>query len=248
MSSESSRSRGVIDRAASALEQALARIVARFREEWTLEFRTLETERRLAVVELIRAQDQIARVHREFEEWLADCRAQKIELRGEPGERGASGAQGPPGEPGREGRDGLPGVPGPDGRDGKNGLDGKDGRDGLGFDDMEEEILDGGRVLIRRYRQGERVKEFRHVLATMIYRGPYEHGMQYARGDVVTYGGSMFVAKRETAIKPETDDWQLAVKKGLPGMRGKDGERGPPGPSGRDGRDLTSMTLEGMKY
>jgi hypothetical protein len=60
---------------------------------------------------------------------------------------------------------------------------------------------------------------------SMIYRGIYEPGKEYRKGDVVTFAGSMLIAQRATSAMPETpaagDDWRLAVKRG---QNGKDAE------------------------
>ena len=163
---------------------------------------------------------------------------------GAPGERGPPGIgiNGSDGAPGRDGRDGMQGLPGAPGRD---GADGKDGRDGVGFDDLQEEIEDGGRWVVRRYLlEGKVVREFRHRLATTLYRGVYRDGHEYLRGDQVSFGGSIWHANEDTTEKPEASkSWQLASKRGRDGKEGrdgkdgkdgKDGERGPPGLNGRN--------------
>lgn len=153
---------------------------------------------------------------------------------GEPGSVGPQGPAGDPGsdgQPGRDGRDGIPGLQGEKGIDGINGKDGRDGVDGLGFDDFEVEF-DGERSFTFKFVQGERVKAFGpfKVPAT-IYRGVYQHGKSYERGDSVTFGSSQWIAMADTAARPggaeaESRAWQLAVKKGA------DGKQGPPGPKG----------------
>jgi hypothetical protein len=167
---------------------------------------------------------------------------------GLPGERGLPGQDGLEGKPGRDGRDGLPGLNGKDGEPGRAGLDGQDGRDGkdgLGFEHLEERIEDGGRILIRTYRRGEEVNEFRHVTAMPVYRGVWKEG-QYQRGDTVTRDGSQWHCETETAATPGlSPDWRLCVKHG---RAGKDGERGPPGPKGDPGRDLTQLGPDGRKW
>jgi integrin beta 3 len=117
-------------------------------------------------------------------------------------------------------------------------MDGKDGKDGLGLDDMIEEYADDGRTLVRRYlRDGNVIKEFQHRSAAMLYRGVWR-SKSYLKGDVVTHGGSSFVALADTDAKPElSSDWQLANKRGRDGKDGKDGRNGERGPAGRDGRN-----------
>jgi collagen type III alpha len=166
---------------------------------------------------------------------------------GTPGERGLqgeSGLDGKDGAPGRDGRDGLPGVAGKDGLNGKDGINGKDGangldgKDGLGFDDMTAEVEDDGRVLVLRWVAGERKKEVRLTLGTMIYRGVFSDGKTYERGDVATWGGSVWHCNSETNEKPGdgSKNWTLAVKKGRDGRDGKDGDKGERGPEGKAGR------------
>jgi integrin beta 3 len=140
------------------------------------------------------------------------------------------------GQPGRDGLPGRDGMPGKDGKDGSRGLDGKDGRDGidgLGFDDIVVEF-DGERDHKLVFVQGERRKEFGYFsVPYVIDRGVWKEG-QFKRGDGVSWGGSFFIAQRDTDKKPETIDsgWRLAVKRG---RDGKDGKNGSPGPKGDKG-------------
>lgn len=101
------------------------------------------------------------------------------------------------------------------GKDGEAGADGRhaDALD-LGFD--------GERTLTIRTAHGEATKEAVYKLPIVIDRGVYKEGQTYEAGDAVTWGGSLWIARRETAARPETDDsWRLSVKKG---RDGKDGE------------------------
>lgn len=174
--------------------------------------------------------------------------------RGDAGIQGPQGELGPPGPSGRDGRDGLTGQQGEKGLDGKDGLNGKDGRDGsngkdgLGFDDFEEELNPDGRTIIRRYRSGDRVKEFRHVGAWMLYRDVWKDGT-YQHGDVVTRNGSMWHCNETTTTMPDTKDganaWTLCVKHGRDGKPGESGKDGLPG---RNGKDFIPDTLDGRKY
>jgi hypothetical protein len=121
----------------------------------------------------------------------------------------------------RDGRDGLPGrdgAPGEKGLDGLPGKDGRDGQDGLGFDDFEEEY-DGERTFIRRYRRGDRVKEFRFTVAMDLYRGTWVEGRTYERGDGVTWAGSEWHCHETTRQKPGDGSkaWTLKVKRGRDG-------------------------------
>lgn len=51
-------------------------------------------------------------------------------------------------------------------------------------------------------------------------RGVWREG-EYEKGDSVTFGGSVFIAQRDTNDRPETSDsWRLAVKRGRDGRDG----------------------------
>lgn len=120
--------------------------------------------------------------------------------------------------------------PGPPGKD---GTDGKDGRDGLSIDDLSMEY-DGERTFTFRFSNGKVTKEFPFVIPIPIDRGTYKSDVTYAKGDMVSHGGSMFIAQRETSDKPEQSDaWRLGVKRGRDGKDGKNGERGERGFPGR---------------
>lgn len=126
---------------------------------------------------------------------------------------------------GRDGRDGLAGAPGVKGLDGKDGSNGKDGVDALDLDDFEVEAKDGGREFVFRLRRGDRVIERGVVTAMPLDRGVFRPGESYRKGDTVTWGGSAWVAQRDTDAKPETDDsWRLAVKRGRDGRDGTNGK------------------------
>lgn len=114
--------------------------------------------------------------------------------------------------------------------------DGKDGRDAFDLEDIQINLADDDRTLTLAFVRGEQRVERSVVLHHPIYRGVYRTGEKYVRGDTVTWGGSTWIAMRDTDSKPEADDsWRLSVKKG---RDGKDGQKGEPGPKGRDGKDL----------
>jgi hypothetical protein len=121
------------------------------------------------------------------------------------------------------------------GRDGVNGQKGDPGRDGFGFDDLSAEF-DGERTLTLAFVRGEDRKAFPVELPHTIYRGVFADGTVYQRGDAVTWGGSIFIAKETTADKPGTSPaWTLAVKRGRDGREGKSGPAGERGPKGDKG-------------
>jgi hypothetical protein len=51
-------------------------------------------------------------------------------------------------------------------------------------------------------------------MPAMIYRGVYRHRKAYEKGDVVTYGGSQWVAIEDTGTSPPSDHWKLCVQRG----------------------------------
>lgn len=108
---------------------------------------------------------------------------------------------------------------------GKDGQPGKDGRDGFGFEDMGVSVLDDDRTIELSFRRGDEVKAFTLKWPTMIYRGVYQEIASYSAGDSVTWGGSLWVAEKDTDAKPDTPDsgWKLAVKKGRDGKDSKNG-------------------------
>lgn len=135
------------------------------------------------------------------------------------GKDGADGREGLEGKPGRDGRDGTVGMPG---RDGEKGQDGLDGRDGLGFDDIDVQF-DGERSFSFKFVKGTQEKTFgSFVLPSVIYRGVYKEGQVYQKGDAATFGGSLWIAQKDTKTKPGThEDWKLAVKRGSDGKDAK---------------------------
>lgn len=121
--------------------------------------------------------------------------------------------------------------PGPQGERGERGVD------GLGFDDLSVEF-DGERTAKLKFARGDQVKTFDLKFPIILDRGVWKEG-SYEKGDGVTWGGSFFIATRDTTSKPETpqakDDWRLAVKRGQNGAAGTNGARGPQGMKGERG-------------
>lgn len=107
-----------------------------------------------------------------------------------------------------------------DGLPGEKGEPGQDGKDGLGFDDLTVEH-DGERGVVLRFQRGDVVKEFPLTFDVVLDRGVYKAGQEYAKGDAVTWGGSLWIAQKETSAKPEGGDWRLAVKRGRDGKDAK---------------------------
>jgi hypothetical protein len=103
---------------------------------------------------------------------------------------------------------------------GKDGQPGKDGADGFGFDDLEASY-DGNKTVILKFTKGARVKEFAFTLPIVIDRGIFSEGKSYTAGDGVTWGGSFWIAQKDTGSRPgDGGDWRLSVKKGRDGRDG----------------------------
>jgi integrin beta 3 len=116
-------------------------------------------------------------------------------------------------------------VMGPAGADGRHGTNGKDGVDGIGFDDMSAEVRDDGLWLV--WTKGEVIKEAR--VPSIMYRDVWNGDTGYKVGEVVTWGGNMWIAKTDGPVgKPDAaggnKDWKLCAKKGRDGRDGRDGK------------------------
>lgn len=91
-------------------------------------------------------------------------------------------------------------------------------RDGFGFDDLSFDY-DGERCLTLRFTKGDETKEFPINLPIPIYRGVYRDEESYKKGDTVTWGGSVWIARGNTPKHPRDGEWQLAVKAGRDGRK-----------------------------
>lgn len=185
---------------------------------------------------------------------------------GDPGAPGTPGPKGDEGARGQAGTDGLTGPQGPTGQDGAKGADGiqgadgtpgTDGRDGIDFtpDDLLSLSFDPDRrVLTWQFHRGDVQTAFDVQLrGLMLYRGVFEQGQAYLAGDVVTWGGSAWIAKADTTEKPgiateASRAWKLCVKGGRDGKVGPQGIAGQDGKDGRPGKDLTQLGSDGGKW
>ncbi|HEY1182196.1 MAG TPA: hypothetical protein VGE56_07835, partial [Rhodocyclaceae bacterium] len=102
--------------------------------------------------------------------------------------------------------------------------DGKDGRDGVGFDDLEVEF-DGAKTVTFKLVRGDVTKQFDLTMPVVVDCGVFKEGHVYTPGDAVTWGGSYWIAQKETGAKPDSAEsgWRLAVKKGRDGKDGRNG-------------------------
>jgi integrin beta 3 len=118
--------------------------------------------------------------------------------RGEKGERGEIGPEGPQGIPGRDGSPGVPGRDGERGPMGEKGLDGshgKDGRDGA-IEGTYTVLEDDGHTVTWRYKDTHLpVPDWSVTFPNLVYREVFAEGTTYVRGDAVTWGGAIYVAR-----------------------------------------------------
>jgi hypothetical protein len=103
------------------------------------------------------------------------------------------------------------------------GRDGKDGEPGMGFDDLELSF-DGHRTLVFKFTRDEKTKEFAFLVPVPLYREVFKEGITYYRGDMVSFGGSIWhCAEPSTITKPGQGNpaWKLACKHGRDGRDGR---------------------------
>jgi collagen type II alpha len=120
------------------------------------------------------------------------------------------------------GRDGLPGAPGRPGVRGEDGIDGKDGlhgMNGVSIDGLRVEHVGGRKQKLIASKSDGSEQEVPFVMEGMLLDcGIHKTGDAYQLGDVVTRGGSYWVAKVATRGTPgESPDWRLVVKRGRDG-------------------------------
>lgn len=194
------------------------------------------------VKELLTTDELHSLVELRVKEEVAKIPAPKDGANGKDGEKGIPGERGEKGDKGDPGADGVGLAGAMIDRDGAliitttkgeavklgvvAGRDGKDGRDGADFTDTTFDY-DGERALTIRGRGGDIIK----TLPIPIDRGYWRPDMACQKGDIVTAGGSAWLALRATKTEPSTDakdDWRLFARKGRDGRDGRDGKS--PGP------------------
>lgn len=98
------------------------------------------------------------------------------------------------------------------------GKDGEPGRDGFTLEDFDCEVVDE-RTINLKFVRGDTCHSYELVFPVPVYQGVFKEGVTYSAGDICTWGGSAWSAKRETSDKPDMPDsgWVLAVKRGRDG-------------------------------
>jgi hypothetical protein len=112
--------------------------------------------------------------------------------------------------PAAKGDTGAPGALGPQGPQGEPGPAGPQGE------------------------QGEPGEPGPQGASAYTWRGAWQQG-EYAQNDVVSHGGSSYVALATTSTEPPSADWALIAAQGEKGDKGDPGDAGPAGPQGEQG-------------
>jgi hypothetical protein len=175
--------------------------------------------------------------------------------RGEPGPQGAQGPQGESGAQGPQGDIGPVGPRGPQGEMGATGPQGLRGETGAtGAPGAQGPMGISGPAGPQGPAGADGVAGAPGAKG-MNYIGAYDPAANYAVDDVVTHGGSSFIAKTaNTGVEPMVGaNWDLVALKGETGSSGADGDTGPAGPEGPRGPEgppgpsLSSFdSLEGL--
>lgn len=112
------------------------------------------------------------------------------------------------------------------GKDGSNGTNGTDGKDGLSLDSFDMEYLpESHEISIKAVCQG-RSKEIRYSAGGIRPAGYWREGTKAKAGEAWVHDGSLWVAMKDCASKPATNDdgWIIAARKGRDGERGSSGK------------------------
>jgi hypothetical protein len=115
---------------------------------------------------------------------------------------------------------------------GRDGKDGEAGHDGLSMAEIIREYDSNAHEVVERWTVAGKSQELRYPAGGIRPGGFYREGMKCHALQAVTHDGALWIAKRDTTAKPcieNSDDWQMAARKGRDGRDGKDGKP-PPGP------------------
>lgn len=95
---------------------------------------------------------------------------------------------------------------------------GDPGRDGFSLDDFDCQPVDD-RTIKLMFTRGDEMHSYELEFPVITDCGVFKEGEQYVRGNAVTWGGSLWIAQRDTSSKPDAPDsgFRLAVKRGRDG-------------------------------
>ncbi len=98
----------------------------------------------------------------------------------------------------------------------KDGTDGTNGKDGFSLANFSAVQEKGGRVVLLTLSDGERTEHVHLHFPVVLDKGFWKDGTLAEEGDGFTFGGSYWIAQKDTDTKPEIGDpdWRLAVRKG----------------------------------
>lgn len=104
------------------------------------------------------------------------------------------------------------------GKDGTDGVDGERGPAGFSLEHFDVKHSEDGRTITLSFEQGDVREEYELEFPVVIDRGVWKPG-EFKAGDAVTWGGSLWIAQRDTSSKPDDPNtgWRLAVRKGRDG-------------------------------
>lgn len=113
---------------------------------------------------------------------------------------------------------------------GKDGKDGANGLDGVSFDAFELEYLPETHEVCVKASCSGRTKELRYPAGGIRPCGYWREGTKAKAGDAWVHDGSLWIARADSAAKPETKsaDWLIAARRGRDGERGEKGANASP--------------------
>ena len=82
------------------------------------------------------------------------------------------------------------------------------------LDDLQVELKDGRRLVLTLRGDDRTVTREIPLPGLPIYQGVFKSERTYSKGDMVTYGGSMWEALEDTSKSPPGNGWRLVVKGG----------------------------------
>jgi hypothetical protein len=94
----------------------------------------------------------------------------------------------------------------------------KDGNDGMSLDNFDMAL--DGRTFTLSLKCGERVVTKKTTLPFPVYRGIFRHKTKYESADLITFGGSVWLALKDgPTTRPPSAEWQLVVQRGRDAAR-----------------------------